>query len=289
MTPQDAARGSGRIFRRARAAFWLTAALAAGAPSSALASSLPSARVSVTPGSGHPRTTFVLSLRIPQTTGKFASLTRRDVLSVSGPRLGGCVSRVTVTLRAGRRGARRTVALSPSRLGGDWCAGEFRGRVVQYDVLRCSTGPAQVCPDFLLAPLTIAQFRFHVTPSPPARPAPADVPTFAGLLSATTMCSASAPDVLPRPSTYVLTWEPASDPVTPPSAIVYDIFLATSPGAEDYARPAWTTSPGATSFTTPGLARTGPVYFVVRARNDAGAEDDNTVERQGVSACDPVT
>jgi len=204
---------------------------------------------------------------------------------VSGPRLAGCVSRVTVTLRAGRRGARRTVTLNPNRLGA-WCAGEFAGRVVQYDVLRCTAGPAQVCPDLLLAPLTIAHFRFRISPSPAGGPAPSDVPTFAGLLTATTTCTTFAPDVLPRPSTYTLTWQPATDPVTTSSAMVYEIFLATSSGAEDYAQPTWTTSPGATSFTTPGLARNGPVYFVVRARNAAGTEDDNTVEHQGVSACD---
>ena len=56
-----------------------------------------------------------------------------------------------------------------------------------------------------------------------------------------------------------------ADPVTPSSAIVYEIFLATSSGAEDYAQPTWTTSPGATSFTTPGLTRNGPLYFLVRS------------------------
>ena len=97
-----------------------------------------------------------------------------------------------------------------------------------------------------------------ISPSPAGSPAPSDVPTFAGLLSATTTCTASAPEVLPRPSTYTLTWQPATDPVTPSSAIVYEIFLATSSGAEDYAQPTWTTSPGATSFTTPGLAPQRP-------------------------------
>jgi len=268
------------------AAFWLIAVLAVTAPGSALAAGARSSHVSVTPGSGDPRTTFVISLRLPQTTRQLASVTRRDVLSVSGPGLAGCASRATVTLRAGRPAARRTATLNPQRLGGAWCPGEFHGRVVQYEVLRCTTGPAQVCPDFLLAPVTIARFRFHVTPSPATGAPPPDVPTFAGLLSATTTCTGPAPEVLPRPSTYTLTWQPATDPVTPSSAIVYNIFLATSPSAEDYAQPTWTTSPGATSFTTPSLARNGPVYFVVRARNAAGTEDDNTVEHQGVSACD---
>ena len=34
---------------------------------------------------------------------------------------------------------------------------------------------------------------------------------------------------------YRLSWDPASDPTTPRSAIVYDIFYASSPGGEDFA------------------------------------------------------
>jgi hypothetical protein len=33
------------------------------------------------------------------------------------------------------------------------------------------------------------------------------------------------------------------------------------------------------------VVRSGPVYFVVRARNAAGHEDQNTVEREGVAQC----
>jgi hypothetical protein len=92
------------------------------------------------------------------------------------------------------------------------------------------------------------------------------------------------PQVAPRGAPYVLRWNAATDPVTPSTHIVYDIFQAVSPGAEKYDTPTYTTSAGATSFTTPVMAGAA-VYFVVRARNEAGHEDTNTVERQGVSAC----
>jgi len=270
--------------------FWLATLLVAGAPAQA-AGAGPSTHVSVKPGSGNPRTRFMLSLRIPEATGTFGSVVRRDTLSVSGPRGGRCVSSVTVRLRSAKRGARLTLTLRPASLGtGGWCTGEFNGRVVQREVLRCPPRPVDVCPDFLLAPRTIARFRFHVAPgnaggsAGPGPPAPADRPTFAGLVSATT-CNSFAPEVLPRPSGYILTWQAATDPVTASSAIVYDIYVATAPGGENYAQPSWTTQPGVTSFTTPALGLSGPIYFVVRARNAAGNEDGNTVERQGVSQC----
>lgn len=270
----------------------LTAAAAAGAAlmtatAAAAATGLaPTTRVSVKPGSGDPATTFTLGFRIPDSTGTFGSVIRRDTLSVSGPPGAACVARATMTLRAATRGARLTVKLNPAQLGGQWCPGEFRGQIRQQVVVHCAPQPVRACPQLLVAPLTIARFQFRVRPATGAGPAPgpASRPAFAGLITATT-CNSLAPQILPRPASYTLTWEAATDPVTPRSAIVYDVFLATTPGAENYSQPTWTTSPGVTSFTTPDVPHSGAVYFVVRARDNAGNEDDNTVERQGVSQC----
>jgi hypothetical protein len=66
---------------------------------------------------------------------------------------------------------------------------------------------------------------------------------------------------------------------------VYDIYEATRAGGESFASPTWTTAPGATVFRTSGLASHGTFYFVVRARDPAGNEDANTVERRGVDPC----
>ncbi len=252
----------------------------------------PSTRVSVRPGSGTPHTHFTLRLRIPVATGTFASVLRRDTVTVSGPRHAGCVSSAGRILRPARKGARIRLTLSPGR--GSWCAGQWRGAVMQIEVVRCTPGPARACPLLVIAPRTIARFRFRVRPasSPPPPPPPpppsGDVPTFAGLVSATT-CPSPTPQahLLPHPTSYTLTWKAATDPVTSSSGIVYDIFVATSPGGEAYAKATWTTLPGATSFVTPSVPRNGPAYFVVRARNAAGHEDANTVERQGVVQCPP--
>lgn len=273
------------MYRVMLVTFWLAALLVAGAPAQAVGAG-PSTHVFVKPGSGTPSTRFVLSLRIPEATGTFGSVVRHDTLSVNGPRGRRCVSSVRVTLRSAKRGARLTQTLRPASRGTvGWCTGEFNGRVVQSDVVPCTPHPIDVCPDFLLAPHTIARFRFHVASgNAPGPPAPADRPTFAGLVSATT-CNPFGPAVLPRPGGYVLTWQAATDPVTASSAIVYDIYVATAPGGENFAQATWTTQPGVTSFTTPAVAGGGPIYFVVRARNAAGNEDDNTVERQGVTQC----
>ena len=82
-----------------------------------------------------------------------------------------------------------------------------------------------------------------------------------------------------------LAWKAATDDVTPSSEIVYDVYVASTSGGEDFAKPAWTTPAGVTTFKTPGLPSHGTFYFVVRARDQAGNEDANTVEVRGVDPC----
>jgi len=62
-----------------------------------------------------------------------------------------------------------------------------------------------------------------------------------------------------------LTWQAASDEITPPSLIVHDLYMATRQGGEDFSAPTWTTPPGATALKTPGLPSHGTFFFVVRA------------------------
>jgi hypothetical protein len=108
-------------------------------------------------------------------------------------------------------------------------------------------------------------------------------PVFAGLQSATTCLPGPVGgDRLVR---YHLHWKAAHDDRTPSSRIVYDVYRASSPGAESFVRPTYVTAPGLTSFTTPPLP-SGPTYFfVVRARDAGGHRDANRVERQGVNLC----
>jgi hypothetical protein len=274
-----------------------TALLVLIAASATAAGLGPTTRVTVKPGSGTPQTRFSFSLRVPVATGRFGRLSRADTLSVTGPPGTHCESRASRALKAAKKGKRVKLTLRPAKSG--WCAGRWRGTVLQTESVRCSPTAGRVCPDLVVAPRVIASFRFRVKPkathSPPTQPS-GDVPTFAGLISAVT-CPGGGPQpvrarggavVLPGTRSYTLTWTAATDAVTPSAQIVYDIFVATAPGAEDFAKPTFTTAPGATSFGTPNEPRAATLYFVVRARNAAGHEDTNKVERQGVVSCPPL-
>ena len=75
-----------------------------------------------------------------------------------------------------------------------------------------------------------------------------------------------------------LTWDPASDNITPQSQIVYLIYQSLTPGGENFSSPTYVTAPGATSFVVTGLSQEAAYYFVVRARDLAGNIDSNTLE-----------
>ena len=108
-------------------------------------------------------------------------------------------------------------------------------------------------------------------------------PTFAGLKSATTCIP--GPIAGGRTTSYNLSWDPATDNVTPPKRIVYDVYQAETSGGEDFSTPTYTTPAGATSFATPPLPADKYFYFVVRARDQAGNSDANKVERQRQNLC----
>ncbi len=108
-------------------------------------------------------------------------------------------------------------------------------------------------------------------------------PMFDGLKSATTCIP--GPIGGGRTTSYSLSWDAATDNVSPAKRIVYDVYQANAPGAEDYSAPTYSTPAGATSFTTPPLPTDQNFYFVVRARDQAGNSDRNTVEREGQNLC----
>jgi hypothetical protein len=76
-------------------------------------------------------------------------------------------------------------------------------------------------------------------------------PTFAGLKSATT-CIPGPIDG--QTASYQLTWDPATDDVTPSKQIVYDIYQATKSGGEDCSAPRGSVRAGGGS-PAPGSAQ----------------------------------
>jgi hypothetical protein len=132
--------------------------------------------------------------------------------------------------------------------------------------------------------LAIAPLAVLLTLAVPAQARDRTPPKFEGLKSATT-CIPGPVGGNEVKTPYHLEWNAATDDVTPQNKIVYRVYQATKPGGENFAKPTYTTAPGATSFNTPKLSSLHTYYFVVRARDRAGNEDKNTVEREGQNLC----
>jgi hypothetical protein len=136
----------------------------------------------------------------------------------------------------------------------------------------------EVCPQYIVQVKTIGHFTFGVDRGPPG--GDTMPPVFAGLKSAVQCFPGPMRPGEQRP--VGLSWKPATDNVTPAAKIVYDIYMAAGPGGENFSHPSWRTR-GRTSFTTPNLPP--GQYFVVRARDQSGNEEHNTVERQAENPC----
>lgn len=104
-------------------------------------------------------------------------------------------------------------------------------------------------------------------------------PAFEGVLSASPLL----------PQSIDLSWNPASDNVTPQSRIVYLVYRSITSGGENFAIPGFVTSPGATHFTVTGLTPATTYFFVVRARDESGNTDSNSVEKSATTPSDEGT
>jgi hypothetical protein len=94
-------------------------------------------------------------------------------------------------------------------------------------------------------------------------------PVFAGITSAS-----PATDVAVQ-----VTWAAATDALTDPKNILYNVYVATTTGNENYGTPTVTSPAGTTSLLVGGLTPNTPYFFVVRAQDSAGLMDANTVEQ----------
>ena len=236
--------------------------------------------IAVAPAVGGPATTFVLSFRAPARTGVVGSVRLRDLLTAAPISAGSsCVGQVSLPVPDARRGDIVHVRLDPKKLGGTWCTGAYHGKVVELQSAACPRGTA--CPTYVRLVATLGHFSLTIHSTTTG----GDVvpPTFAGISRA--FACTPGPQRPGETTPYTLSWQAASDNVTPAPEIVYDIYFSTTPGSEDLAHPTWTTPAGTTSFRTPGLPSHGDAYFIVRARDAAGNEDKNTREQTGVDPC----
>jgi hypothetical protein len=239
-------------------------------------------RVTVLPSVGSTHTAFTASFRTSVRTGSGPSTERYDLLTVTATAPAqDCLAGFSVRAPNAPAGARVRVTLDPRRRS--WCVGSYHGSVLELQRPNCTRG--QACPQHVIVRRELGRVSLHVVDPAPSRSSGGDVtpPSFVGLESAFA-CTPGAQ----RPgqtTPFTLTWLPASDDQTPPAQLVYDVYLSATPGGENYSAPTWTTAPGVSSFRTPGLPSHGAFFFVVRARDQAGDEDQNKVERRGSDPC----
>ena len=144
------------------------AGVALGLPVGAVAQDQFLTHVTVGPGVIGTHTNVLLRFRQPMTTGDNGDERTVEALEFSGPSRPQCIGSGRIVLAAAQAGATIRHTLRPQWLGGRWCTGTYRGRVTYQVQPECTDpGPikatAAVCPMFVMAPRTIATFRFRVT------------------------------------------------------------------------------------------------------------------------------
>ena len=75
-----------------------------------------------------------------------------------------------------------------------------------------------------------------------------------------------------------LFWAAAVDDVSPSEAVIYSVFVAVAAGSFDSSQRDYLAAAGTTFLRVGGLAAATDYYFVVRAEDEAGNQDDNEVE-----------
>jgi hypothetical protein len=129
---------------------------------SATSSSTPS-RLTVSPSTGAPTTTFTLHFNAPASSGKLGQTRLGYTVSLSGPAGAGCLSARSVGLPTALKDTPIPVALDPAKLGGTWCAGTHTARAVEVETPICS--PGTMCPDFIRVVGTVGTATFRVRSS----------------------------------------------------------------------------------------------------------------------------
>lgn len=153
------ARLSARIF------IALVAVALAACGSTSLRSIARSARgaahgVAVTPGSGHPTTTFHLSFIAPASSGTSGGSRISYSVGVSGPTSTGCIGATSAEVSPVTKGDPVAVALDPATLGGSWCVGVYAVRVLELQRPVCA--PGAMCPQYVRVVETVGTAAFRV-------------------------------------------------------------------------------------------------------------------------------
>ncbi len=116
--------------------------------------------VSVTPTDGGPRTTFALQFIAPASSGRAGNAKLDFDLGLSAPRLSRCIGARSVQVPPAIKGKQVRVELDPARLGGSWCEGVYRARVIEVQRPVCGAGA--VCPQYIRVAAVVGEATFRV-------------------------------------------------------------------------------------------------------------------------------
>jgi hypothetical protein len=95
----------------------------------------------------------------PDQTGLVSGSLRRYQIGAATSQQQGCVASAGKAVGASRAGARVSTTLTP--VGGRWCTGTYRGRIIETMTPRCE--PGKLCPAFVGVLRVIGTFKFRVS------------------------------------------------------------------------------------------------------------------------------
>jgi hypothetical protein len=115
--------------------------------------------IHVSPASGAPSATFMVSFVVPTQTGVKGSVRTRDQVTASASATaGGCTGSTLELAPVAARGSLVHVSLRPAR-GEHWCTGTFTGKVLELQTPVCP--PRSLCPMYERL-RTLGTFSFSV-------------------------------------------------------------------------------------------------------------------------------
>lgn len=118
-----------------------------------------SARIKVSPASGHIHTHFAVTFTAPDKTGTVSHAIRRYEVGAATAQQQGCVATANQSVGASRAGARVTATLTP--VGGRWCTGTYKGKIIETVMPKCGIG--KLCPAYIGILHVVGTLKFRVT------------------------------------------------------------------------------------------------------------------------------
>jgi len=156
--------------------FASAAAIAVGAGAWLVPAAIAATQVSVTPRVGTQKTRFVVRFQAPNATSSTAPVRSHYEIFASTARGKRCSSSVSRTVGPTEQGAVVRMTLRPGGTRHVWCAGRYRGRLIEIITRTCGPPLTQIiCPQIEIAPITIARFSFRVMAPASEMKAVADV------------------------------------------------------------------------------------------------------------------